>query len=440
MHDNQGNAPVGTISMTTAILMTMNIMIGTAVYGLPHQMAAIAGNASFLSWTIAGLMLLPAVMCISRLSQIVPSSNGFFMYSYQAMGRLPGYIVGMIYMSGYIFASTAILHMFRQAVLKLVPAFTLANNSFQFFALFMMIIFLLNILSVGVIARIQDKLTIIKFSPILLAFLFFPFAIDSGFHITMPEFLSLPQTLSLGLFGFFGFEFTCNIGHHLKNKADGARAIMIGFLSVVACKTLFHFAVLHIMGVENLINMSASSFTKFLPFLSSDFKGYVVGVASYLIFISFFSSANGITLLVSSMLSSMSNNGLVRGASVLSQTNAYSRPWVILLIQCTFITAMGTCFTNVKQLADMTVTALFLTYWITVLALCIIEYQRKSSAWNLNFARVSFVITFGVLVFFLNAAVPAPLTTLSILAGCVMFGLLFYKPEEPAEIHTTLNS
>ena len=52
------------ISLVTAILMNINIMVGSGILIGPAVMAGIAGNASFLAWLLVALIFLPIVLSL----------------------------------------------------------------------------------------------------------------------------------------------------------------------------------------------------------------------------------------------------------------------------------------------------------------------------------------------------------------------------------------
>ena len=49
------------ISLATAILMNINIMVGTGILIGPGAITTVAGNASFLCWPLVALLFLPMV-------------------------------------------------------------------------------------------------------------------------------------------------------------------------------------------------------------------------------------------------------------------------------------------------------------------------------------------------------------------------------------------
>ena len=60
------------ISLMTAILMNINIMVGSGILIGPGIMAGIAGNASFLGWPLVALFFLPMVLMYRADEPYVP--------------------------------------------------------------------------------------------------------------------------------------------------------------------------------------------------------------------------------------------------------------------------------------------------------------------------------------------------------------------------------
>ncbi len=84
-------SPLKKIPVSTAVVMSINIMLGVGLYAGVHRMAAVAGNASFLGWVIVALLNLPIVYAISRMAALVPESGGFYRYAYKTFGRIGGF-------------------------------------------------------------------------------------------------------------------------------------------------------------------------------------------------------------------------------------------------------------------------------------------------------------------------------------------------------------
>jgi len=69
--------------------------LGAGVFVLPGLAAGIAGPHVGLSYLVAGVLALPAILALSELSTAMPVSGGIFVYVDRALGPLAGTITGM---------------------------------------------------------------------------------------------------------------------------------------------------------------------------------------------------------------------------------------------------------------------------------------------------------------------------------------------------------
>ena len=84
------------ISLTKAVLMGMNIMVGAAILAAPSIITSAAGDMGIFAWTVS-LVFLPIVLSIMRLTQLVQKDGGIYAYAQDALGRIPAFIGGSLY-------------------------------------------------------------------------------------------------------------------------------------------------------------------------------------------------------------------------------------------------------------------------------------------------------------------------------------------------------
>ena len=66
------------ISLFTAILMNINVMVGAGAFVMPSLMASKAGSLSFLGWTGVGLIFIPLVWSIAQITKYFEGQNSFY--------------------------------------------------------------------------------------------------------------------------------------------------------------------------------------------------------------------------------------------------------------------------------------------------------------------------------------------------------------------------
>ena len=154
-------------------------MVGTGILIGPGKMAAVAGNASFLSWPLVALLFLPIVLCTVQLSAMFPGPGGFYAYARNGLNSTAGFASGWFYLVGYTFAATVELLAFRETVMIWMNSgeTCYAPNPFLFNLVVVAICTLLNLLSISFFTKLLNSLTISKLLPLLILIVLLPFII-----------------------------------------------------------------------------------------------------------------------------------------------------------------------------------------------------------------------------------------------------------------------
>ncbi|MBT4595244.1 amino acid permease, partial [bacterium] len=236
----------GQISVFTAILLSMNVMVGTGILFSPSIMAAKAGNASFLAWPLTALIFLPAVFGVSQISKLIPETGGVYIYSTKILGRFAGFVTGMLSIVGYTLATATVVSALRIAMAQNFPTVIMFQSPVAFGIMAIASICMFNLISTQAFGKIQGPATIVKLIPIFLLIAFLPLITRRWLPIVAPDAMSLPSSLTLAIFSYFGFEYACNIGHHLPNKRDISKVIFLAFGGTALIYTLFHFGLLQL--------------------------------------------------------------------------------------------------------------------------------------------------------------------------------------------------
>jgi APA family basic amino acid/polyamine antiporter len=425
------------ISLSTAVLMSMNVMAGVGIFAAPGFMSAQAGSISFLAWPITAILFLPTVLGIARISQLLPDGGGIHDYTTQMMGRVPGFLCGMFYYVGYTFATTTVLGIFRKELLTHFPQNQLIGSPAIYFTLLLGLIYLLNVLSIRVINAIQVPAIYLKFTPLFLAILMLPITLTvCDVNVDIADVAKLPNALTFAIFSFFGFEYAVNISRNLVDREKNTpRAIVMAFVGTAILYTLFHFGTVAMMGLENLVKYSANSFPDYLPLSAlPTVKKAVAWTVSLAIRSLYLTSANGMVFGNVALLHGLSEQGLIRCSSYISQVNQFARPWIATLIQCLTILLLGASVTDVSTLASTTNFAVLIVLSLTMWALF-----RAASIKSLPQARAlavaGLVSAIGMLGYsWLKMGIDnaARLSAVTPLMIAIAFAMFLYQPKKEA--------
>jgi amino acid transporter len=368
--------------------MNINIMVGVGIFIGPPLMAQKAGNASFLGWPLVALIFLPVVLSIATMARIFPGAGSFYSYAKHLINEKAGFVSGWTYYLAYTGVAALQTICLRDIVLQYV-----SMPPFLFNLLFIGCITLLSFLSIKLIGQIQNAGTIFKLLPILLVLAIFVGYWNPSFHIAMPNFLNVPLTVPLAIFGFWGFEVCCTISHLIEGDESAAsRAILYAFFITAIGYSLFHFGLLHIMGPQNLTTHGAQNFVNYLGISSAQIRGMLAAFVSFTIGLAFVNAILSMFTTTASTLEAMAQENLFPYSKQLTKKNLQQRPWIAILFQG-FLTLAVTYATNNKNiLISMINLGVLIAFLLTLIALTKLQRQKGKSIALTLFAFVSWSI------------------------------------------------
>lgn len=420
------------ISLFTAVLMIVNIMVGTGILIGPGKMAAVAGNASFLSWPLVALLFVPIVLSIVQLSGMFPGPGGFYAYAKNGINRTAGFASGWFYLVGYTFAATVELLALRETVM--VSLSSNMPNSFIFNLSAVVICTILNLLSMGFFTRLLSSLTISKLLPLLTLIVLLPFVINPSFSISWAEMGQLPYAFPMTIFGYFGFEYCCGISHLIvDSKRNGPRAILLGFGASMLIYTLFNFGLLNVMGADRLACEGAPAFAKYINLPIP----FIVPILSFLIpfaaAMTLFAGANGMMSANALIAHAMAEEKLFVGGSALTKLNRHHRPWVAVLIQSGLVLMLMTLIPQIPVIGGLCNIGILLSFILPLMALLRIRLQStQRSYYNIALPAVALVIVGGLLAYSVYCLAPTVNERLSYaipLAVALTLGVFIYNKQ-----------
>lgn len=366
------------ISLTKAILMGMNIMVGAAILAAPSIITSAAGDMGIFAWSVS-LVFLPIVLSIMRLTQLIQKDGGIYAYAQDTLGRCTAFFGGSLYYFGYTFAATAVISMLRQLLLVPFPHAFVIQNIFVYYALALAVIGTLNLVSLSVMSSIQIPAILLKFAPLLIVIALFPFGAGADFAFDLTKLGALPNALTMTIFGFMGFEYSLSLNRYLENKeVNGPRAVIGSFLCTTALYVMFHFGLLKLMGGANLAALGVTGFPAFLPISSIAIKGAIAVLIGMAIKLSYASSANGMVMGNISTMYGLAQDKLLRCGEFFTITNANNRPLTAAFLQFAIVYALGTLVPDVNALANLTNIAVLSVFLLLTLALVAVLNKQQS--------------------------------------------------------------
>jgi amino acid transporter len=247
----------------------MNLVIG-AIVGADIYIAAafgagLLGPAAILAWVIAGLMAITIALCFAECSSIIPRVGGPYAYAKEAFGDFWGFLVGW----SLIIAEWSGIAVFPLAFVAYIAYFyPHMPQIIQIIikALFVLLLTIINYIGVKEAGRVNDVLTILKVTPIILLtiigiayFIIKPTLLVANFTPFSPlGFGGLGSALILIFWAYIGFELvTVPTDEIINAKKVIPLAIGLGMGIITLFYVITNFVVLGTVPWMNLSTASA---------------------------------------------------------------------------------------------------------------------------------------------------------------------------------------
>lgn len=421
------NAHKAHLSLASAILINVNIMLGSGIFINNINLAKAAGPLSTLSYPLVGLLLIPLIAIFSLLLNYYPGAT--FYELGEKVHPVAGFISSWGYFIGKLASSALSIHVSVSTAQLLVPRIA-SINPLLIDSGILGIFVLLNLFNIKTERPIQYLFVSLKSIPVFIVIgtaiaLFNPV----NLAIVEQSVTSLFSTIPFVIFGFAGFEASCSLSKNIKNPArNGPRAIIISFAIVLVAVTLFQLGLFAALGGEY------AHFTTFQEpirmIIARCFSGSML-LQNALItaaFVGIASSALGASysILYSNVwnLHTLAGYSVIPGATQLRRCNRFSAPSLSILIAGLItlgylVVSRG----NNIPLQQISACATTLAYSISVLSFLYLSFGTLR-----KYRIVGVLGVFSCLLFLLTTlmnahkfgVLPYGILTLGILIGLIM--------------------
>lgn len=234
------------LSLSTAVLININIMLGAGIFINTPALADRTGVLGGGMYLLVGLLMLPLILSMAHLLRLHPA-GGFYTFAREEIHPFAGFLSGWSYFTAKLSSCILMIH---ASALLLQHIFPLLADASTFFldSVIIALFTLLNLLNVKAGGTIQKMFIGLKSIPIF-------FVIGVCFFLLQGENFSeshwhwegIPLSLPLVIYAVVGFEAACSISGKIKNPEKNAPlAIFISFAVVIfiACtyQTFFYGA------------------------------------------------------------------------------------------------------------------------------------------------------------------------------------------------------
>ena len=350
------------IPFWTAVLMSINIIVGGGIFAGPQSMTAIAGTLSFAAWLLAAILVFPVVWGVARAPILFPGPGGFANYVGQGLNKTMGFLAQWMFLLGYTLGTaSAMTTLIRMGLAERLGIGFAAEYPLMTNAIILIFFSVLNLLPLSVVSRIQAGATLLKLTPLFIVTLLTLKYWNPELQYNLGDISKLPLTIPTVIFGFLGFEACCSLSHLLKDgPASVGKVVLTAFFITAVLYMIFHFGLLQIMGPEHLAAEGSIGFPAYLgvaPGLMLTL-GVIIGSS---ILLSYCNSLFGISL---------SNLTSIIGLAPITKGKA-------LVVHGLVVWSFLCLITDVGQLFSFTVMGVGITYLITVASVLRRSLQRQ---------------------------------------------------------------
>lgn len=234
------------LSLSTAVLININIMLGAGIFINTPTLADRTGMFGGSMYLLIGFLMLPLILSMAQLVRLHPS-GGFYVYAQKEIHPMAGFLSGWSYFTAKLSSCILMIHASILLLQHIFPM--LANvNAFILDLIIICLFTLLNLLNVKTGGVIQKMFIGFKAIPIFFVIGTCLFLLQGeNFSATHWQWEGIPTSLPLVIYAVVGFEAACSISSKIKDPQRNAPlAILISFSIVIAIaatyQTLFYGA------------------------------------------------------------------------------------------------------------------------------------------------------------------------------------------------------
>jgi amino acid transporter len=235
--------------------LTVNSVIGSAVFGLPAVVAGMLGKQSVEAVVIAGVAVGIVMACFAEVASQFSEAGGPYLYARKAFGRLIGILVGWMFYLAQTAAPAANANLFVIYLAEFWPAAKQPWPRFVILTLLIGLLVLINVLGTRQGTAVSNVFTVAKILPLLMVVL--AGAAVTIFHPVPLGTVSPPATstwltaIMLLFFYYGGFESALAPMSEAKNpRRDSVFALFVALAVCGLIYTAVQWVVLGVLGPD----------------------------------------------------------------------------------------------------------------------------------------------------------------------------------------------
>ncbi|MFC1894556.1 APC family permease [Candidatus Dependentiae bacterium] len=373
------------ISLWIAIIININVIIGSAFFIGSGIIAQKSGLFAPIIWLLCGIIILPIVFAFAQLSKTYPEAGGIYIYPKRELGSLWGFISGWGYFISITSGNAIIMHSFTVRFANLLFPNFIQRFDPTYLILDVMLIILFtifNLANINFLEKAQIIFTSLKAIPILML-IFASVTLFSLENATTTVTSLLPgfvDSIPIVLFGYIGFEICCAISHQIKNgEKNTAKAIIFSFGLIIAIYSILQFLIVGIHGTNTTF-----PFLELLPKLTNNlylinFGNLIINLA---IMSSYLAAYYGLFYGNNWVLYALGKEKSLPLSKYFTKLNIHKTPWFSVIFQGIITFSFLLITRSTSDLIIMSDFSIIITYILGTISLISIAIKMKA---NKNF-------------------------------------------------------
>lgn len=372
-----------TINLFQAIMYGTGLILGAGIYVLIGDVAAIAGNAMWISFIMAAVIAAFTGLSYAELTSMFPKSAAEYVFVKKAFGRRPfAFLTGWLGIFVAIVSAAAVAVGFSSYLAVFVPAISPVLSS----ALLIAVLSGLSFIGIRESAWTNTTFTLIELSGlgIIIGAGIFLSSLPPGanYYFEMPASVSSPAialgaisgAAGLAFFAYFGFENLANISEETKNPR---RTIPLALILSIIITTIIYVGVavsaISLTGWKSLSSTNAP-----LAYVADVVFGKT-GMAT-LSAIALFATTNTVLMLLvaaSRIIFGMASDGAIPKSLADIHPKTKTPFKSIVLVMLTTIIIVIVSMGSIGALANVAVFSIFVVYAFVNLSLIALRYKKQ---------------------------------------------------------------
>jgi amino acid transporter len=196
------------ISRWAMVLLVINGVIGSGIFGLPSKAFKEVGVYSIAAFLICAIAVFIIILCFAEVSSRFEKTGGPYLYALSSFGPLPAFLTGWLLLLTRFITYAALINLLVTYLSVFSDWFTSPSARIITIVLLTLLLAYINHVGVKNSTQVNNFLTIAKLLPLLL-FIIVGFFFVKGENYEakeLPGFNSFSSTVLLLVFAFGGFE------------------------------------------------------------------------------------------------------------------------------------------------------------------------------------------------------------------------------------------